>query len=110
MSNENLAIAEEIHVGDIGTVLEATIKNINSPVDISSATVTKEILLKKPSGALLTKDGVFTTDGTDGKFEYTTISGDLDESGVWQIQSHVILSSGDWRSDIKEFSVFPNLA
>lgn len=108
MSTEATQIVEEIHVGDIGTILEATIKNINTVVDISTAT-TKSILLQKPSGAVLTKAGNFTTDGTDGKLDYTTISGDLDESGVWQIQSHVINAVGDWHSDIKSFSVFPNL-
>jgi hypothetical protein len=106
---QSTEIVEEIHFGDIGTILESTIKNINSPVDISSAT-TKNILLQKPSGAILTKAGNFTTDGTDGLLDYTTISGDLDESGVWQIQAHVILGSGDWHSDIKNFSVFPNLS
>ena len=101
-------IIEEIHVDDIGTILEVTLKNINTPVDISSAT-TREILLRKPSGALLTRTGVLVTDGTDAKMKYTTISGDLDEDGVWEIQGHIISPLGDWHSDIKEFSVFPNL-
>ncbi len=102
------SIIEEIHVSDIGTILRNTIKNDNVVVDISTAT-TKNILLKKPAGSLLTKAGVFTTDGTDGQLEYVTISGDLDESGVWQIQAYIVIGSGEWHSDIKEFSVFPNL-
>jgi hypothetical protein len=108
MPTQATEIVEEIHVGDIGTILEATIKNINTPVDISSAT-TKNILLKKPAGTVLTKAGVFTTDGTDGQLQYTTISGDLNEDGVWEIQAHVILPAGNWHSDIKKFSVFPNV-
>lgn len=101
-------IVEEIHQEDIGTILETTIKNDNAPVDISIAT-TREILLKKPSGALLTRTGILVTDGTDGKMKYTTISGDLDEVGVWQIQGHIIIPDGEWHSDIKDFSVFSNL-
>lgn len=108
MATNLTEIVEEIHQDDIGTILETTIKNNNVPVDISIAT-TKEILLKKPSGALLTKTGVLVTDGTDGKMKHTTVSGDLDESGVWEIQGHIISPSGEWRSDIKKFSVFPNL-
>jgi len=102
-------IIEEIHEGDIGTVLVATLKNNNAIVNISTAT-TKHIFLQKPSGSVLTKDGTFTTDGTDGKLQYTTIIGDLNETGVWQIQLLIINPSGTWRSNVEEFSVFPNLA
>lgn len=105
----SITILEEIHKGDIGTVLEVTLKNGASIVDISGAT-TKEIKLKKPiTGTVLTKPGIFTTDGTDGKIRYITISGDLDEIGVWQVQAHVVLSTGDWHSDIKNMSVFDNV-
>ncbi len=101
-------IVEEIHEDDIGTTLRTTIKNGAAVVDISGAT-TKDIKLKKPAGTVLTKPGVFTTDGTNGQLEYVTVSGDLDEDGVWEIQAHVILPAGNWHSDIKEFSVFPNV-
>lgn len=102
---------EEIHEGDIGTILRATIKNDGAVVDISGAT-TLEIKLKKPSGAVLTKTGILVTDGTDGQVQYITISGDLDESSeteVWKIQGHVVTPAGDWNSDIKDMPVFPNL-
>ncbi len=108
MSTANTEIVEEVHVGDIGTIMETTIKNDNVPVDISSA-ITKNILLKNPSGTLLTRPGVFITDGTDGGLKYTAIAGDLDESGVWQIQAYIVISTGEWHSDIKNMSVFPNL-
>lgn len=102
--------AEEIHKGDIGTIIELTIKDGSQIVDISGAT-TKDIFLKKPvSSTVLTKSGAFSTDGTDGKLRYSTINGDLDEVGVWEVQAHLINPAGEWRSDIKEMSVFDNLA
>jgi hypothetical protein len=104
-----ITVLEEVHKNDIGTVIEITLKNGASVVDISSAT-TKEIKLKKPvSATVLTKAAVFVTDGTDGKMKYTTISGDLDEVGVWQVQGHIINPSGEWHSDIKNMSVFDNV-
>ena len=48
------------HVSDIGTIIQITITEDGVALDISSAT-TKEIILKKPSGTLLTKTATFTT-------------------------------------------------
>jgi hypothetical protein len=100
--------ANEIHKNDIGTVFEITIKDGPLVIDISGAT-TKNILLKPPTGTLLTKAGVFVTDGTDGKIKYTTISGDLSEVGVWQVQGHIATPDGEWKSDILNVSVHDNL-
>ncbi len=105
-----IVIIEEVHQEDIGTIIEVTVKNGSVVVDISAAT-TLSIFLKKPvSATVLTKTGVLTTDGTDGKMQYTTISGDLDEEGVWQIQGYVVTAAGEWRTNIKDMSVFSNLA
>ena len=100
--------ANEIHVGDIGTVLTVTVKDDTAVVDISSAT-TKQIILRKPSGTNLEKTGVFVTDGSDGQMKYTTVSGDLSEAGDWSVQAKVVLTSGTWFSDVSTFTVHPNL-
>jgi hypothetical protein len=63
--------AGEVHVGDVGTVFRLTLSDGSTIVDASGAT-TKEILFRKPSGAVVTKSAAFTTDGTDGKIEYVT--------------------------------------
>lgn len=101
--------ANEIHVGDIGTVLRRTVQDNGDVVDISGAT-TKQILLKGPSGALKTKTASFTTDGTDGQLQWTTILNDLDEAGQWGLQVKVVLPSGTWSSDIEWFTVYGNLS
>jgi hypothetical protein len=101
--------ANEIHYGDIGTVFERTIVDGTTPVDVSSASV-KQLLFSKPSGMLLTKAAVFTTDGTDGKVRYTTIAGDLDTLGWWHLQVHIEMPGGKWSSDIDAFEVHGNVA
>ena len=103
-----MARLDEVHVGDIGTVFEATITDAGVVVDISGAS-TKDLNFLKPSLATLNKAASFTTDGTDGKIRYTTLSGDLDEAGTWQIQGHVIFGGGDWSTDIIKFNVFANI-
>ena len=110
--------ANEIHVGDIGTVFEVTLKDEgNSPeiVDISTATV-KELIFRAPNGTVTTHAAAFTTDGTDGKLQYTTISAsDLSISGDWRIQVHIVLGSAsphdaEWHSDIDNFACHENLS
>jgi hypothetical protein len=100
---------DEIHIHDIGTLLLTTIKDGTSVVDISGAT-TRQIILGKPDGTALTKSGTFTTDGTDGKLQYTTVSGDLNAIGWWKIQAYIVTSTGgEFRSDIENFEVHRNI-
>jgi hypothetical protein len=99
--------ANEIHVNDIGTVFTITLLDGTSTVGISTAT-TKNIIFGKPDGTSVIQTGTFTTDGTDGKLYYTSVSGDLDQCGFWKIQVHII-DSGAWRSDIGNFEVHKNI-
>lgn len=101
--------ANEIHVGDIGTIFEVSVLDGTTVVDISTATV-KQLLLRKPSGTLLTKAAVFKTTGTDGVLQYTTVSGDLNEKGVWSLQVYIELPTGKWHSDRQNFTVHENLS
>ncbi len=101
-------MAEDVHVGDIGTKFVATIMDGAALVDVSSAT-TQQFVLKPESGASKTVTTTFTTDGTDGKIEYTTILNDIDTAGIWKLQAYIVLATGTWRSDIYWFKVDTNL-
>ncbi len=98
----------EVHLNDIGTLFRLELTDGDIAVDISGAT-TKQIKLKKPDGTVLTKAAVFSTDGTDGKMFYQTISGDIDETGEWLIQGYVVLGTGTWNTSVHAFRVFENL-
>lgn len=106
----SLMAANEIHDNDIGTVITLTVRDGGTVVDVSSATVTKNILLRSPTGTLSTNGASFTTNGTDGKIKYTTVTGDLDVVGTWDVQAHVVITAGTFRSDIKKFEVHRNLS
>lgn len=108
MWNYNMG-ADEVHVGDYGTVITLTFYDDTTLVDISGAT-TKTVYLKKPNGSVLTKTGVFVTDGSDGKLKYTLVDGDIDMDGLWKIQGYIATASGQWYSDEKDMEVHPNLA
>lgn len=100
--------ANEIHLNDIGTKFQVTVKDGDSVVNISSAS-TKSLIFKKPSGTKMTKTAAFTSDGSDGKIDYTVIADDLDEVGTYQLQGNVVISDGTFYTDIQTFKVHRNL-
>ena len=102
----------EIHLSDIGTKFLITIKDADAVVDISGTGATaanKRIIFKKPSGTTVDQAASFDSDGVDGKLYYTTVSGDLDEDGIWKIQAKVIITGQTFHSDIHTFKVHRNL-
>jgi len=100
--------ANEVHRGDVGTVFVATIKQGSNVIDISAATTT-QLLFEKPDGSVLTKTATLTTDGTDGKLQYTTQSGDLDMSGQWRLQAYLVLGTWTGKTDVHVFQVHTNI-
>jgi hypothetical protein len=99
---------QEIHLSDIGTIFEIELKDCLNVLNISTATV-KQIIFQKPTGVSVTKTAIFSTDGTDGKIRYVTVSNDLDVVGTWKIQAKVVLPTGTWSSNIDKFKVYSNL-
>lgn len=105
---------KEIHVGDIGTIFEVTLKDeLQGIVNVSSQTF-MQICFRRPDKSVFTRNAVFTTDGTDGKIQYVTVAGDLNIQGVapnpnWALQAVITLPTGTWRSDICIFDVHPNI-
>jgi hypothetical protein len=67
------------------------------------------LILKSPSGNAKTKTASFTSDGTDGKIQYITVEGDLDEIGTWRLQSKITFPTASWSTEIGTFKVYENL-
>jgi len=103
-----MPVVEEVHVGDIGTIFRVTLMDGSSALDVSGAS-TLQIIFKKPDNSNDTQTAVFTTDGTDGVVQYTSIAGDLDAAGKWAIQANVVLPAGSWKSNVSTFRVHENL-
>lgn len=117
-----MSTANEIHAGDVGTRFAFTLTDCGSIVDISLAT-SLAICFSPPTSPDFTRAATFTStvfggvgDGSDGKGEYAVVPGDLGANqldaaavGEWSWQVTVILPSGEFRSNIKDFEVFENL-
>lgn len=84
------------YIGDVGT--EILVDTLN---DISTATV-RALLVKKPDGSRHEWFG--TLSGTT-KVRYLTVSGDFDQSGIYYLQSYVVLPGGSWKGRTGSFLV-----
>ena len=67
----------------------------------------RDRVFHKPSGAM-TKTAVFTTDGTDGKLEWTTIAGDLTPWGTYSVQAKLTMPGFTGRGKRATFEVLKN--
>jgi hypothetical protein len=97
---------EFAHVGDIGVKFEFTFyeKDGTTPVNLTGAT-TVEAKIEKRGGAgdtwTLTVD-----DAPNGVASFTTtVAGDLDVKGIWQVQGHVVVSGTDMHFKKDQFTV-----
>ncbi len=97
-----------VRVGDTGTRFELTIVENGVAADISSATI-KTIKFSKPDNTILSKTADFTTDGTDGKIDYVSITNDIDVKGEWKIQGYIEMPSGKFHTSMGSFGVSANL-
>lgn len=104
-------MADEIkaHVGDVGLVLKATVKDeTETVVSIASATVLT-IKLEDPFGVTTSKTAALLTDGTDGILKYATLAADLHTAGTWKAQGYVEMTGRKFHTSKKVFTVEENL-
>lgn len=99
----------QIHLNDVGTIFEVTLQDANGIFPISGATVLQISFLKADLVTVLVKAAVLTTDGSDGKLNYTALAGDLDQLGDWQLQAYVVTPLFSGYSSIDYFEVVPNI-
>jgi len=100
--------ADEIHVGDIGTVITLDVYDRAVAVDISAAT-TAQIIFEGPDGTATAVDAVLGP--ANYQMYYTTLAGTFPTAGEWSKQGYVEFGGGTsgWHTDVIRFPVFPNL-
>lgn len=101
-------ISSDLHVGDIGAIIEMTVTESGVAVDISSGT-TLELKFLSPSGTQSTKTATLSTDGSDGKMRYVTESAFLDAAGLWETMGYLVLASWTGHTSKSQFYVNPVL-
>lgn len=107
-------MADEIHVGDTGTIFKATISDASSHLDISGASTKlfyfspPDIIPGGPYGVQVRTPTLSST--ANYELYYTSVQSDLFIDGEWKLQAYVEFGSGKWHTDVQGFTVYPNLA
>lgn len=100
--------ANEIHVGDVGTLFKINVKDGAAIVSLTGTT-SKQIVFKRPDATTYTGNLSFYTNGSDGIVTFLITSGLLNQQGVFQFQVVYTNAAGTWHSDLVSFDVWPNL-
>ena len=79
-----------LHKDDYGCILRLLVVDSDGDAVNLKETESTYILLYKPDDTSLTKDATFTTDGSDGKIQYTVKEKVLDIVGTWSIQGYIV--------------------
>jgi hypothetical protein len=102
----------QVHVGDVGTVIEVTLRDEDNKIVNVANALTKKMSFRAPDGrSVIEKDAALVTTGVDGRISYTTIDGDtvLNVAGRWVVQVFVTFPSGAWHTDSSPVDVAGNL-
>lgn len=90
-----------IHVGDVGTKIRIEFDQNTNIIEAISST----IKCKKPSGTRET----WTASVVDNGLEYTTVDGDINESGEWELQGFVDLGTWSGSTGVIKLQVLPSI-
>lgn len=98
-----------LHSGDYGTTFDLEIRDGDTVLDPSVFSSGSHVFrlpdqttFIKASGSIITSSGSY--------FRYTSVEGDIVQTGIWTLQAVVTDGVGKWRSDVWQFAVYPNLA
>lgn len=95
----------------LGSEIAITLRVLNpengQPLDVSSG-VNLTINFQTGDSALIPKIASFTTDGTDGKIQYTVVGEELGV-GRWKAEGFVEIDGKDLYTTTAEFEVVPRL-
>lgn len=90
-------MSNKSYVGDVGTVLE-----VDCGVNISAAS-THNIMMQKPD---LTAVELTGTIHDSNYIRYTTIAGDLDQSGIYRVQSKIVNSGWEGLGETAKLRIY----
>jgi hypothetical protein len=94
-----------IYEDDVGALLLVHTDNKDIPI-----TATLSLIVEKPSGTLVTwAINPLNVNFYTGVLSYTTLSGDLDETGEYRVQVHGVFTDANETSNIDTFTVYSKL-
>lgn len=101
-------MAHSFRQDDYGSILMITIREDEQVRDLSDV-LSMTLTINKPDGTALVRTPEFVTDGVDGRIRYVFVEGELEQTGRWPFQVHVVFAEGSWNSSVGWFTVTANL-
>ena len=99
-----------IFTGTVGFVFRATVKDdTGAIVDLSAASELAFAFRQPNMVGAERRIATPTTDGTDGRMQYTTEAGDLDRDGRWKVQGFARIGGVVVPTSIHSFTVVEHL-
>jgi hypothetical protein len=96
-----MAVFEKVYKGDVGTAIVLDTKS-----DLTGV-VSKSISVRKPDGSTVSWEAsVVELNGVLSGLRHVTVSGDLDQDGVYKLQAVVELSYWQGRGETTELKVW----
>jgi len=110
-SERNIGVVRGVAVGSYGQTIVITLRDLNGVVqDISAYASTLTAIGKPPGGKkIATATVTWNSDGTDGIVSFSWASGDIDESGEWELQITLNSATARVKSFIAKMPVIPAL-
>jgi hypothetical protein len=101
-------MAKQFQQNAIGALVQLALTDNGQPVDLSTST--SQFFFRRPSGNSFAADPVLSGTAQEGKLEYATRAGDLDEFGWWEVQALVRFDDGrQFPSAVQRFEVLENI-
>ena len=103
-------MAEPLRVGAIGATIQLNITDQDgAALDISTATLTSNLYIRRPSNSVVSVTPSFVSSGTDGQIYYDTISGTLTEPGSYTVQFKLVMGGDTIPCNPVTIPVEPNI-
>ena len=96
-------------LGDVGTSFAHTLKDQDGNyVDVATAQ-SRVMTFSRPDSSSFVRNPIPT--GRPGEVEYVTQPGDINQTGVWKVQTRVVLAGGEgpFSSPVRTFQVWASL-
>lgn len=101
-------MSDEVHIGDVGTIVRISITENGSPLDLTDATVIKIKFERKDRTSFQVEGSVYGP-AIDGVVQCVSDATYFTGKGKMTVQVYVEYPSGKWHTSEAEFEVFENI-
>lgn len=89
------------YIGDTGTAI------VLDTGQALAGALSQTIEVRKPDGTLTTWSATVVE---STKIQHVTLAGTLAQAGLYRLQAHVVMPSGEWLGEVAQLTVYPEFS